>query len=150
MQHYSSCAHRSPVPGAHCSMSRVLRDREALGVSCVLLPVPRPESTASWNCARPSSASCVYTVFLHRVSDIHKLILRYVILLLRSTLGCMAACCRRATFKARPSLPICTAWVACRQKPALPWHRSTQSLRCQANSDLKPACAHALSYECQV
>jgi hypothetical protein len=36
----------------------VLRDREALGVSCVLEPVPRPESTASWNCVRPSSGSC--------------------------------------------------------------------------------------------
>lgn len=69
-------------------MRRVLRDRELLGVSCMLLPVPRPESTASWNCVRPSSASCVYTVFLTQAQEQHS--------------GCMVTCCRRATFKALP------------------------------------------------
>ena len=77
-------------------MRRVLRDRELLGVSCMLLPVPRPESTASWNCVRPSSASCVYTVFLtlahHEISDPAA----------EQHSGCMVTCCRRATFKALP------------------------------------------------
>jgi hypothetical protein len=45
----------------------VLRDREALGVSCVLAPVPRPDSTASWNCVRPSSGS--YGVWTIGIKD---------------------------------------------------------------------------------